>query len=78
MAVRVSEESNESFNHVMDKKTTLLAAMPITVGQVNFVNERTEGNLKADVSDKKRSLRKKGTGKKRGPYGPRQLHDTGT
>ena len=31
MVGRVSEESNKSFNHVMDKKITLLASMPITV-----------------------------------------------
>jgi hypothetical protein len=78
MAGRVSEESNESFNHVMDKKMTLLASMPITVGRVNLVNARTQGNLKADVSDKKMFIAEKGTGKKRGPYGPRQRHDTGT
>ena len=78
MAGRVSEESNESFNHVMDKKMTLLASMPITVGQVNLVNARTQGNLKADVSDKKMSIVEKGKGKKRGPYGPRQRYDNGT
>ena len=78
MPGRVSEESNESFNHIMDKKMTLLASMPITVGRVNLVNARTQGNLKADVSDKKLFISEKGTGKKRGPYGPHQRHDTGT
>ena len=60
MAGRISEESNESFNHIMDKKMTLLALMPITVGRVNLVNARTQGNLKADVSDKKNVHRGKG------------------
>ena len=59
MAGRVSEESNESFNHVMEKKMTLLASMPITVGRVNLVDARTQGNLKADVSDKKYSPQKR-------------------
>ena len=56
MAGRVSEESKESFKHVMDKKNTLLASMPITVGRVNLVNARTQGNLKADVSDLKKTV----------------------
>jgi hypothetical protein len=78
MAGRVSEESNESFNHVMDKKMTLLSSMPITVGRVSLVNARTQGNLKADVSDKKLFIMEKGKGKKRGLYRRRQRHDTGT
>ena len=78
MAGRVSEESNESFNHVMDKKMTLLSSMPITVGRVSLVSARTQGNLKADVSDKKLFIMEKGKGKKRGLYRPRQRHDNGT
>jgi hypothetical protein len=34
--------------------------------------------LKADVSDKILSIMENGTGKKRGPHGPRQRYDNGT
>ena len=63
MAGRVSEESNESFNHVMDKKMTLLSSMPIIVGQVSLVSARTQGNFKADVSDKSLVIMEEGMGK---------------
>ena len=47
---------------------TLLASMPITVGRVNLVNARTQGNLKADVSDKKNSSSRKREQVKRGVH----------
>ena len=78
MAGRVSEESNESFNHVMDKQMTLLSLVTITVGRVSLVSARTQGNLKEGVSDKKLFIMEKGKEKKRGIYRPRQRHDTGT
>ena len=78
MARRVSKESNESLNHVMDKKMTVLSLMPITVGQVNLVSERTQGNLKVDISDEKLFIMEKGKEKKRVPYGSRQRHGNGT
>ena len=64
MAGRVLEESNEYFNHVMDEKMKMLATMPVTVGRVNLVMARTQGNLKADVSEKKLVIMDKGKGKK--------------
>ena len=42
----------------------LLSSMPLTVGQVSLVNARTQGNLKADVSDKKLFIMEKGKEKR--------------
>ena len=57
---------------------TLLFSMPITIGRVSLVSARMQGNLKADVSDKKLFIMEEGKGKMRGHYGPRQRHNTGT
>ena len=52
----------------MEKKKQLLVSMLVTVSRVNLVITRTQGNLKACVSEKKLIIMDKGKGKKRGSY----------
>ena len=68
MAGRVSEESNESFNAVLEKVKDLLKSMPTTVGRVGLINARAQGNLKSSVSEHKRKITDATTGRERGPY----------
>ena len=65
----MSEESNESFNSVLDKTKKILACMPATVGRVDLINARTQGNLNGNIlTPKMVVLSKASKGSKRGPY----------
>ena len=68
MAWRVWEESNESFNAVLAKVKGILACMPATVGRVELIDARTQGNLKGEILQPKLIIMKASEGNKRGPY----------
>ena len=68
MAGRVSEESNEAFSGTLAKVKRLLACMPATVGRIELVNARTQGNLKGEILEPKLIIRSAIVGKQRGPY----------
>ena len=63
MAGRVSEESNESFNSVMANMKKMLQRMHSTVGRIDLLNYRAQGNLKPEIIEEKlKILNKRGDG----------------
>ena len=68
MAGIVSEESNESFNSVLENIKDRLKGMPATTGKAKLMCARTQGNTKEAIVDPKRKITNKCTGRKRGTY----------
>ena len=68
MTGRVSEESNESFNATLAEIKDRLKCMTSHKQRIEITNARTQGNLKGDILDEKIVLKRKTSGKKRGPY----------
>ena len=52
--------------------------MPVTAQRQKKVNERLQGNLKAEVANNSALVREKTTGAKRKKYGPRKRYDDRT
>ena len=53
----------------------MLRNMPATVGRMNKINERTQVKLKSSVARPGNVILEAATGKKRAPYGRRQVTD---
>ena len=77
MAGRVNEESTEAFNSVLERVKNLLKSMKTTVGQVDLMSARMQGNLKVENLEPKRKIAARTTGKKRGPYKVRLETESG-
>ena len=75
MAGRISEESNEAFNAVLANVKRMMRSMPATVGRINKINQQTQVKLKSTVAQPGNIILDATTGKKRAPYGKRQITD---
>jgi len=78
MAGRVSEESLEAFNAVLARMKELLRTMPVTTQRQKKVNERLQGNLKAEVVNNSALVKEKTTGAKCKRYRSRKRDDDRT
>ena len=63
----MNEESTEAFNSVLEKVKDLLKPMKTTVGRVDLMSVKMQGNLKVENLESKRKITARTTGKKRGP-----------
>ena len=64
----MNEESTEAFNSVLERVKKLLKSMKTTVGQVDLMRARMQGNLKVENLKPKRNIAERTRGKKSGPY----------
>ena len=68
MSGRVSEESNEAFNATLEEIKKVLRSMVSHRQRINKIDERSQGNIKGGVLEKRLMIEEAKKGTKRGPY----------